>query len=94
MTVLITYYAPNDTMGDTSEFNCQRYREWASEEIRGWAPEALNVDPDKVNVSVINEQSTDQVKMEWNDDEDRSEQLEEVQDFVNRLWDRCPWDWI
>ena len=75
----ITYYAANDTMGDTSDRDCNAYRAWALEELRNEYPEH--------DVSVESEPSLQQVRT---DDDERSE---EIAEFCSRLWDRCPWNW-
>lgn len=75
----ITYYAANDTMGDTSAQDCDAYRAWATEQLRNEYPEH--------EISVANAPSLDQVRT---DDEERRE---EIAEFCARLWDRCPWDW-
>ena len=75
----ITYYAANDTMGDTSDTDCDAYREWAEAEIRAEFPDH--------SVEVSTDQS---LKNAWTDDFDRED---EILDFCHRLWDRCPWDW-
>ena len=75
----ITYYASNDSMGDTSERDCELFRAWAAKEIKAEYPEH--------NVTVSGEQSL--VTAET--DDDRNE--DEIIDFCSRLWDSCPWDW-
>jgi len=75
----IEYYAANSTMGDTSDEDCEKYRQWATEQIKNEYPGH--------NVNVINQES---LVNSWTNDEEKKE---EIIDFCSRLWDRCPWDW-
>jgi len=78
----ITYYANIDSMGDTSEAQAEKFREWARAEIARAYPDA--------DVNVTDEQSLQTASVYCGDD---YEQEEEALDFCSRLWDRCPWDW-
>lgn len=76
----ITYYAANETMGETPSQQCEAYRAWALAQLRAEYPTH--------EVSVLDAPSIEQ---SVTDDEDR---LDEIADFCSRLWDRCPWDWL
>lgn len=75
----ITYYADNSTMGDNSARDCAKYRDWAWDQLEAQYPAH--------DITVANQTSLHQVST--NDDDHR----DEIEDFVSRLWDRCPWDW-
>ena len=75
----ITYYAANDTMGDTTDADCTAYRVWAKSEIQAGFPGHA------VEVS-----SVQSLETAWTDD---SCSAGEILDFCRRPWDRCPWDW-
>ena len=76
----IFYYADNASMGDTSTVDCEKYRNWAASEIEAAYPGH--------EVKVLNEPSTIQV---WTND---YENEDEIKDFIHRLWDACPWDFL
>jgi hypothetical protein len=73
----IKYYADNDTMGDTSEEDCDAFRIWAATQLRTEYPDHI--------IQVINGPSLEQFQTD--DEENR----EAIADFCARLWDRCPW---
>jgi len=75
----ITYYADNGSMGDTSEHDCDKYREWAQRELERKYPSH--------KIEVTQEQATVTART------DDLENEEEILDFCARLWDSCPWDW-
>ena len=75
----ITYFASDDTMGDTSPEDCAAYRRWAQAELEAAYPEAT--------VEVTAETA---VRGAWTDAIEREEEIEE---FCARLWERCPWTW-
>jgi len=74
----ITYYADNNSMGDTLATDCDKFREWAQDELEKKYPDH--------DVTVTDEQSLQTV---YTDDPDE----EKIKDFCSRLWDNCPWDW-
>lgn len=76
----ITYYADNGSMGDTSDADCDKFREWAESELRREFPE--------YDIKVSEEQSTQTVLT--SDYENECWIIE----FCSSLWDRCPWDWV
>ena len=76
----IIYYAPDDTIGDTSAEDCSKFRAWAAIEL---ANEYPNHD-----VTVSAEKSTQTVYT--NDIENESE----IVNFASRLWDVADWAWI
>jgi len=75
----ITYYADNNSMGDTSATDCDKFREWAQDELEKEYPNH--------DIAVTDEQS---LQTAYTDDLDNEE---EIKDFCSRLWDNCPWDW-
>lgn len=75
----IEYYAANSTMGDTLDADCDKYRQWASEQIENEYP--------GYKVDVIDKGS---LVNSWTNDE---EKRDEIIDYCSRLWDRCPWNW-
>lgn len=76
----ITYYADNGSMGDTSDQHCDKYREWAEQELKREYPTHV--------IEVTQEQAT---VTAYTDDLDNEK---EIIDFCSRLWDNCSWDWM
>lgn len=77
----ITYYAAIENMGDNvTEADADGYREWAKGQIESEYPNA--------EVEVSKEQN---LKGFYCSDEEIEE---EVSDFLNTLWDKCPWSWV
>jgi hypothetical protein len=77
----ILHYAPVEDMGDTTEEEAEKFRNWARAELARKFPGAeihVNAVTGLENVAVA-------------DDGDLDTE-EEALDFVSRLWDRCPWD--
>ena len=74
----IAYFAPDDTMGDTSPQDCNAFRKWAEVQLRARYPQHA--------VEVLNRPAAEQV---FTDDNERRD---EIAFFVSCLWDRCPWD--
>jgi len=60
----IEYYAANSTMGDTSDEDCEKYRQWATEQIKNEYPGH--------NVNVINQES---LVNSWTNDEEKKRKL-------------------
>lgn len=75
--MIINYSTDNNSMGDTSDQNCDKFREWAKEELEREYPD--------YDITVSDEQ-----KNLYTDDIDNED---EIIDFCSRLWDNCPWDW-
>ena len=75
----IIYYAPDDTMGDNSATDCERFRNWASVELAAKYPQH--------EITVSNKPSARSVET------DDFEHEEEILLFAHELWDKCPWDW-
>jgi hypothetical protein len=71
----IIYYADNGSMGDTSEDDCDRFREWAREQ--------LEIEFSEHEITVSSDVSTLTI---YTDDIDREDG---IADFCSRLWDRC-----
>lgn len=76
----ITYYASNDSMGDTSPEACQQFRDWAKVQLIKEYPNYL--------IEVSAEPSLSTAATDDFDNED------EIKEFCHRLWDNCPWDWL
>lgn len=77
-TLFIEYHADNGSMGDTSDEHCNQYRAWAKSQIQTAYPNHTVTVSDKPSLHNV---LTD-------DEENRGE----IEDFCDRLWDRCPWD--
>jgi len=76
----IIYYAPTSTMGETSETDAEKYREWATKELQTKFPDFEIVVSDQENTNsfwtnVENTQMNDRIGM-----------------VLGNLWDYCPWD--
>lgn len=84
MSLSITYYAPTDSMGDTSEADAAGFRNWAEQQIKAEYPSC--------DVEVTDECSTVQVSVRGAASFEDEELIQEIKDYVHRLWDRCPWD--
>ena len=77
----IAYYIDINSMGDNvTEADADGYREWATTEIKKAFPSA--------QVEVSDKQD---LKGFFCNDEDMEE---EVSEFLNTLWDKCPWSWV
>lgn len=77
----IIYYVDINSMGDNvTEADADGYRDWAATEIANKFPGAI--------VEVSEDQS---LKGFYCSDDDREE---EVSEFLNTLWDKCPWSWV
>jgi hypothetical protein len=75
----IIYYAANTTMGDTPDADCEKFRDWALEQLEKEYPNH------EISIS-----SDEGMNNYWTDDYSNED---EIADFCSRLWDRCPWDW-
>ncbi len=84
MSLSITYYAPTDSMGNTSEADAAAFRSWAEQQIK--------VEYPSCDVTVTDEDSTVQVSVRGAASFEDEELIQEIKDYVHRLWDRCPWD--
>lgn len=80
----LIYYAPDYTMGDTSPENCDAYRAWALNEIKIKYP----------NANVCVDYSDGDNFARGFDTEKNPNGNVSVLEFLNELWDKCPWDWI
>jgi len=78
--MIIEYYASNDTMGDTTPENCDKFRKWAQNEIQSAYP-----DYDVVTLD------TPSLETAYTDDNDNES---EIVEFCSQIWDSCPWDWM
>jgi len=76
----IIYYAPTSTMGETSEADAEKYREWAEKELKTKFPEFEIEVSDKENINSF-----------WTniDDVQMNDRIEMV---IGNLWDYCPWN--
>ncbi|MGL5397957.1 MAG: hypothetical protein ACRDBQ_22205 [Shewanella sp.] len=73
----ITYFAATENMGDASECDGQNFRSWAFAQIESRYPDA--------DIEVLDEQSLVTGRVD-------EEEIEcEVLEFLDGLWDRCPW---
>jgi hypothetical protein len=71
----IIYYADNMSLGETSDTDCDSFRNWAFAELKAEFPShEITVSADAHTETVW----TDDVKNET-----------EIVDFCSRLWDRC-----
>lgn len=75
----IVYYAADDSLGASSEADCDRYRDWAESALRAAYPN---------HRIVVSAQPATQTA--WTDDIVHEDA---ILDFCARLWDECPWDW-
>lgn len=75
----ITYFAADETMGDTPSAACEQYRTWAYHALKDAYP--LH------RIYVMNTPSL--TTCTTNDEDHR----DAIVDFCAYLWDRCPWDW-
>ena len=74
--------ANNDSMGDISETEAQQFRNWAESELKAEYPDA--------EVEVVSEQQNNVVLVD--EDSFEADQVKgEAFNFIDRLWDRCPW---
>lgn len=78
----IIYPCPDDTMGDTSETNCEHYREWITKELESRYPGA--------DVTVTS--NPGRILVYMSDGSDPGNAAESVVEFANLCWNRCPWD--
>jgi len=76
----IKYFASNSSMGDTTDFECEKYREWAALKLKEEFPNHdIIVSADECLHSVeTNDAAID----------------DEATDFCNGLWDGCCWEWL
>jgi len=75
----ITYYASNDSMGDTSNENCNNFRQYAKEALENEYP--------YFEITVSDEQSLTTCITEGIDDDCLEN---EINEFCHGLWDGCP----
>ena len=81
----IIYYASNDTMGETSADDCDRFREWAREQITEEYPDA------EVEVSSRESSAMREVDILWGDDDPDFAIEEQIIDFCHNLWGKMEW---
>lgn len=83
----IVYAAADENMGDCTPADCDAYRAWAKAEIEAEYPNAeIEVTDDHTSnsrVIVSGEYSREHEELQG-----------ETYEFMSRLWDRCPWDWV
>ena len=84
----ITYYANNDTMGDTAPEDCDRFRAWAEDELRTEYPNDEIIVTSEQHMGAVEINPTDEAEAEADDYFDRERGIE---DFCSRLWDRMEW---
>ena len=80
----IKIYSDDGSMGEATEAECDWYR--------GWMQQQLDTEYPDADIEVMSEPSTSSVEVScerWEDDETATQ---EVKEYANRMWDRCPWE--
>jgi len=80
----ITVHSPDDIIGDTDTGteNCALYRTWLTFQLHVEYPDAT--------VEVVPEPGW----LEVNGENVTAAQVDQVERFVSRCWDICPWNFI
>jgi hypothetical protein len=78
----IIYPCSNDIMGDTSDDDCDAYRDWFAEQLHAEYPDT--------EITVTN--SAGRIELTLDDGSYPGDLIAEVHEFGNRCWDSCPWD--
>ena len=81
----ITYRASTYTMGDTSPFQADKFREWAQAQLEARFPDE--------DIEVLDEIGS-QCVTNYGYSQETADLHDEIVDFCAELWDKCPWDWI
>jgi hypothetical protein len=76
----IIYYAPTANMGETSESDAEKYREWAQKELQNKFPDFEIEVSEKENISSF-----------WTNVDDSQTHFR-IEIILSNLWDYCPWD--
>ena len=83
----IMYAADNGSMGETSDVDCSAYRQWAKETLQAKFPDA--------QVEVINDSTSHCFAISnLEDGVEADKEQEGAYDFMSRLWDKCPWNFL
>ena len=81
----ITYHADINNLGDNvAKEDAQGFRDWVQAEIEKAYPDA--------DVSVKKYDGRDEIS--GFDSEENPNGDDEVKEFLNTLWDKCPWSWV
>ena len=80
----ITIPCTDDTMGDSSPEDCNAYRAWFAQQLETEYPDA--------SITVTNRSG--RIEIEADDGSDVSDLIADLNEFQNRCWDRCSWDFI
>jgi hypothetical protein len=80
MTNKIIYFAPGSSMGDTSEEDAEKYRDWAYDELKTKFPD--------YDIEVADRESTISF---WTNIDDVHIN-DKISLIIDRLWDEFPWD--
>lgn len=76
----IIYYAPTANMGETSETDAEKYREWAQKELQTKFPDFGIEVSDQENIQSF-----------WTNIDDV--QMNDIIEMaIHNLWNYCPWD--
>lgn len=78
----IIFPVPNDTLGNSTDSECNEFRNWFANELRAAYPGAA--------VTVTNKPG--RISVDTDDDCDDAEIISTLREFGNSCWDYCPWD--
>lgn len=85
----ITYYASNDSMGESSPDYCNKFRAFAEQQL-------FDRYGDKFDVEVLEKQTMNETDVDFYDAEQYDGSVErEIQESAGYLWDafgKLPWD--
>lgn len=77
----------NDTMGDNvTEADADGYRAWLADQ--------LSVEFDGASVEVNDEQGLGGAAVDVDEDDEYYRAKDAVDQFIDRCWDRCGWEWV
>lgn len=74
------------TMGETTEDEAEFFVDYLRNELADEYPEA------EINVTLNNRQSSTVINVETEDGWDETDARDEVHEFINTAWDKCPWE--
>ena len=81
----ITYHCPTDGLGDNvTEQDADGYRAWVQGRLESEFPGA--------DITVTDEQRTHSVETDADGDDYAA--IEHVNQFLDRCWDSCKWEWV
>ncbi len=80
----IVFPVPNENLGDTTDAECDNYREWFAAQLQAEYPAA--------DVTVTDRPG--RIAVDTDDDGNDENLIAELHEFGNRCWDRCPWNWV